>query len=639
MDNNDEREQKRLEQQRNEQNNIKNARAAVDIAANSGVPGVSTVGHAAKIADTLTGGKATEVMGKNLTKSVTGNFPTSKKVQGQIQDVSNALAESGATDAIAGAMGAKKALGGNKTSVASPKRANSMVPNNMQGMPKPEEPSLSEAQKKESDLDSDIDKVSEELANEEATNEENKPQVENSKLHGEASKSLAKFLMKNPQILGVALMAIGGFMMIVFVLVILSCFMGSGDSASASSSGSSHFGSTASASVTDSCQQISEPLDTFLKSKGTSLEDYNNYIISEVYKAGLGTRNGVVAAAVSLVGGLCQNYQARLPYTMGGAHPPDFYGAKEIWGSVINNGAGEMRFGYGPYYYEGPDCSGFVNWAIHNGGYKVSDMTADSFGSYGATHSMSSFTGQAGDVLFNNHHVVLIIGVEGDNYLIAEASSGENGTRITREPIKSGNYQIVDMTSFYSDASNKVSDYPENKTSNFQTTPDGSASGKPIIFVGDSRTVMMCETYNLCESNKHVAKVSMGYNWLVSDAINEVNSLLSGSSESYNIIVTLGANDYDYQASNYVSKVNELANGSWSSHNVYFASVGPFEGSSENSGVEKFNSDIKSGLNSKVKYCDIYSKMVNGGYKTTDGTHYDQETSQKMYNYLKECLG
>lgn len=468
-----------------------------------------------------------------------------------------------------------------------------------------------------------------------------------SKIAGNLSKNkMVSFFMKHPSLIVPAIIV---FSVVVLVFFIIIAVVASDTEAEASEGGvGTGTYNTANATPTDACAQISVPLNEYLESKSSSLESFNNYIASEVRTAGLGTRNGVVAAAISLVGGLCQNFGARLPYAMGGAHPANFYGvplnapnscnggADKTWGAKVNSGSGAMMCGFGPYFYYGPDCSGFVAWAIHNGGYRAVSLAAADFGTLGPSHSMTSFTGQPGDILYNSHHVVMIVGVSGDSYTIAEASSGENGTRITTISKNSNAYQVVDMTSFYENDANKdMASYPEAtpiSTGDNSNSPSGSAN----LFIGDSRTVGMCEEFGLCGNTKYVAEVGMGYNWLESTAIAEANSILQ-SSDKYNIYILLGANDYDYQANNYIKKVNELASGEWKDHNIIFVSVGPFSSDSENSKVESFNQTLKSGLSSSVKYCDIYSSLKSGGFNTTDGTHYDKATYEKMFSLVKSC--
>ncbi len=362
--------------------------------------------------------------------------------------------------------------------LATTTRANNMIPSN--GMLDIKETNEAEnlVDNGEAEQEENTSNI-ENNVNEEAessSEEKNQNQKAKGDLAGMGLSALMKLALKHPYVLIPILIILAVLILILFIVVIVSANGSFDGSTSGSTSGGSMSYSSSNATVTDSCEQISMPIDEFLASKGTSLEEYNNYIFSEVTKAGVGTREGVVAAAVSLVGGLCQKYQARLPYTMGGAHPANFYGIPTsapnscgsvgIWGSSINGGSGSMMCGYGPYFYSGPDCSGFVSWAIHNGGYKYEGLVASGFGSLGTTHSMSSFTGKPGDVLYNSGHVVLIVGEDGDNYIIAEASSGENGTRITKEPKTSGRYTVVDMESYYNNDANKISDYPQVSVNN-----------------------------------------------------------------------------------------------------------------------------------------------------------------------------
>lgn len=612
----------------------KAAKVGMKAAANYFAPGVG--GQAVDLAsNTKAGKRIINRVGKKL-----------NRVPGMGSKMDN-LNKSGALDTLDSAT---DLIGGGAPSSAKPAssiNANRGIPGNkLQGVVQPKELDQIPDQKNLNDSSELDDVISNNLNQNQEQEVESDAETEGQNIKGTTNKKVIDFLKKHPEIafyIGVAFLIL--IIFIAVFIIIISVF-GSDAEASGSSSTSSGSGQAASASVTDACEQITVPIDEFLESKGSSLDDFNQYIVNEVRKAGLGTREGVVTAAVSLIGGLCQNYQARLPYTMGGAHPANYYGIPTspgnscgnvgIWGSKINNGSGSMMCNYGPYYYSGPDCSGFVSWAIHNGGYKSVSLLAESFGSLGSTHSMAGFSGKPGDILFNSHHVVMIVGEEGNNYLIAEASSGENGTRITTEPKASGRYTVVDMTEFYNNDANKISDYPEGTSSS--STSSSSSSNNNSIIIGDSRTVMTCKDYGLCQNDQYVAKVSMGYNWLVETAINETNNILNNNSGTkYNIYINLGANDYDYQANNYLNKINELATSTWKDHNIIFVTVNPMSDENENAKIESFNNTIKSGLNSSVKYCDTYTKIKSSGYNATDGTHYDKDTSAKIYEYMKGC--
>ena len=47
---------------------------------------------------------------------------------------------------------------------------------------------------------------------------------------------------------------------------------------------------------------------------------------------------------------------------------------------------------------------------------------------------------------------------------------------------------------------------------------------------------------------------------------------------------------------------------------------------------------MKQGLNNNIKYIDSYSYLKENGYKLRDGLHYDEETSKKIYEYVKSQL-
>lgn len=93
---------KELEKERNNANNTKNLRNAADVAIASGHPVAAAVGAGVKVADKVTGGKATELAGKAMTTA--GKIsPMGRKMQ----KASNQLSESGISDA-AGSIAAKK---------------------------------------------------------------------------------------------------------------------------------------------------------------------------------------------------------------------------------------------------------------------------------------------------------------------------------------------------------------------------------------------------------------------------------------------------------------------------------------------------------------------------------------------------
>lgn len=198
---------------------------------------------------------------------------------------------------------------------------------------------------------------------------------------------------------------------------------------------------------------LHEPLESFLQSKGTSLEQFNSLISGNVDKAGYGTRAGVVAAAVTLIGELGNNYGVKVPYFWGGGHADGVVdGALGKWGSSqCHTYANDQS-----YDYCGLDCSGFVPWAIKNGGFNIAQMLAGNFqyldGAQRVSLSSSSAVLQPGDLLESEHHIVLVIGIEesSGSYICAEASGNAKGVLFTRRPFSGGSgYWGVNMDGFY----------------------------------------------------------------------------------------------------------------------------------------------------------------------------------------------
>lgn len=175
---------------------------------------------------------------------------------------------------------------------------------------------------------------------------------------------------------------------------------------------------------TDKAQIIRQSLGSFLSSKGTSIDEFNGIIAKNIEKAGYGTKAGVVAAAVTLLAELSNNYNAKLPYYYGGGHgiPASVY-ANPNWGSSTTNAL---------------DCSAFVRWAIYNGGFNISDQTSYSYKDVGKNVSLSSShaVAEPGDLLHRKGHIALIVAIDEKNkqYITAEANSPSSGTNFKRVP-------------------------------------------------------------------------------------------------------------------------------------------------------------------------------------------------------------
>ena len=256
--------------------------------------------------------------------------------------------------------------------------------------------------------------------------------------------------LKLAAILGPVLTLLFFILIPVSVITLFSSFFGMNEvNAYGSSTGNIDYGDYELSS--DGDEILHEPLDSFLESKGTSLEEFNNLIASNVEDAGYGTRAGVVAAAVTLIAELGNNYDVKIPYFWGGGHGQMITGAEGNWGSNQCRASANGRI----YDYCGLDCSGFVAWAIWNGGFNIAARVTGQFqdlpGAERVSLSSSSAVLEPGDLLESNSHIVLVIGVdeETNEYICAEASGYTTGVLFTRRPFSRSGYWGVRMSGFY----------------------------------------------------------------------------------------------------------------------------------------------------------------------------------------------
>ena len=198
---------------------------------------------------------------------------------------------------------------------------------------------------------------------------------------------------------------------------------------------------------------LHEPLEDFLEDNGTSLEEFNELIADNVDDAGWGTRAGVVAAAVTLIGELGDNYGVKVPYYWGGGHCDGVVvGALGYWGSTQCHTYANNQH----YNYCGFDCSGFVPWAIKNGGFKKGVDLAGNFQNMPNARKVQLNNEpqlQPGDLLESSGHIVLVVGVDeaSKQYICAEAMGNAYGVLFTRRSFNENGYWGVDLEDYYND--------------------------------------------------------------------------------------------------------------------------------------------------------------------------------------------
>ena len=420
---------KKEEKQRADENNANNIRNAAEVAKASGHPYAKAIGTAVSTADKFTNGKSSELLGKVMT-GVNKMTPGGRR----LQNASNKINESGIGDKAGQAAGAKNGNAGKGSKTASVPKKDVDAKKKTPG--KKPDPKRAKSSKTAGAADGDPNRSESGSAN----------------LDG-IVKAISNFFLMNP------------FALIVLVLILLLflLFLGGNDFIAPKNGGSTHnignidYGSYQLSSDGDGI--LNERLDKFLESKGSSLEAFNKLIQDNVQKNGYGTRAGVVAAAVTLIGELGDKYNVKIPYYLSGGHHDGVkLGALGYWGSnVEDNGQRCYYTGYGNVYTVcGLDCSGFVPWAIKNGGFQVGVRSAGDFqhmdGAQRVSLNSNSAVLQPGDLLESSEHVVLVVGVDENTkqYKCAEAAGKNDGVLFTHRPFSGGNgYWGVKMDGYY----------------------------------------------------------------------------------------------------------------------------------------------------------------------------------------------
>ena len=155
--------------------------------------------------------------------------------------------------------------------------------------------------------------------------------------------------------------------------------------------------------------------------------------------------------------------------------------------------------------------------------------------------------------------------------------------------------------------------------------------GIEFIFAGDSRTVQMSQAVNKVDF-AWIAKVGEGYTFFSNEAVPQIDAQAGAGSV---IIINYGVNDL-YNAEKYIKLINKKVD-SWiaAGATVYYAAVTPVNDypTITNSDIEEFNTEMRSGLDSRIGWLDGYSYLQNKGFSTGDGLHYNNDTYKSLYSY------
>ena len=207
-----------------------------------------------------------------------------------------------------------------------------------------------------------------------------------------------------------------------------------------------------------------ESLNDYLYNHGNSLMEFNNYLRLNIEKAGIGTREGVVNAAVTLIGTLAE-MGIKINYQWGGKY--ENIGVKSTWGIPASTAICDNyeERGYDKaicttnYQWSGLDCSGFVTWAIINGMQDNTITQSDTSSGAEIKLEPNQAVCKPGGVLINpGSHIVLVIGHDDINkrYIVAEATGsrindGTGGVKFSYYDYDKKDYHCKNLENIYGD--------------------------------------------------------------------------------------------------------------------------------------------------------------------------------------------
>lgn len=178
-----------------------------------------------------------------------------------------------------------------------------------------------------------------------------------------------------------------------------------------------------------------------------------------------------------------------------------------------------------------------------------------------------------------------------------------------------------------------------------------------VVIVGDSRMEFIYNKKDELDIPSNFifdAKSGAMIEWLLEIGKPKLEDILDNRDNkyTYHVVFNLGVNDLNSStkpevlADDYFDVYEELVR-KYSNVKFYFLSVNPIDEEAINKGnkrtnekIELFNTEIHqrmSELNkTNVNYCDSYNRL---DFNLPDGLHYDNETDQKIIDYIaRDCV-
>ena len=195
--------------------------------------------------------------------------------------------------------------------------------------------------------------------------------------------------------------------------------------------------------------------EELLNENGKTVSEYNEFLHSEIEKAGIKTRSAVVASALTLIGSTAE-MKYKISYQWGGKW--EKLGARNTWGNPCGDNCycstftGEKSYCTTNYRWYGLDCSGFTTWAIINGMQDDSITQITGSSPYNNTYLVEGdAVCKPGGLLYTktNTHQVLVVGIDDENkrYIIAQAN--DDGVALGTISYNSNEYVCKNLDELY----------------------------------------------------------------------------------------------------------------------------------------------------------------------------------------------
>lgn len=218
-----------------------------------------------------------------------------------------------------------------------------------------------------------------------------------------------------------------------------------------------------------------------------------------------------------------------------------------------------------------------------------------------------------------------------------------------------GTLEIFLWFQFRKDISAKKDASSEQLSTNTDINASGTSSTVPFdpdsspdysepdnhtyIFVGDSRYVAMSKFKS--ENDTFICENGVG-RYFLSKHLGEIVNM---SDSNTRIIIGLGVNDVgagSESTDEYLELLDQLDRST--DAEIYYMLVNPVDErlcsatgySIKNSSIDAFNQRMTEGLHdTNIKILDTNSYLKEEGFNCSDGLHYKEDTSEKIYQFIK----